>query len=64
MLTKVTPKKLTFGKGNEVTGWFKSTNGEKIRFSINNDGEITQTGQEKTPHPFVIGLYEMMFSND
>lgn len=64
LTTKVTPKKLTFGKGNEVTGWFKSTNGEKIQFTITNDGEVTQTGEEKNLHPFVLGLYEMMFSND
>ncbi len=50
LTTKFTPKKLTFGKGNEVTGWFKSTNGEKIQFTITNDGEITQRGIDHKAH--------------
>jgi hypothetical protein len=55
-------QKLTFGKGNEVTGWFKTTDGQKTEFTITNDGEIKQTGNEV--HPFLLGLYEMLFSNE
>jgi hypothetical protein len=58
-------KKLQFGNNNEVKGWFKLTNGERTDFQITNDGEIKQTGSNnKKIHPFVIGLYEMLFSND
>ena len=54
-------KRLRFGNGNEVSGWFKTTDGEKTNFKIYNDGEVEQTG-EKELHPFIIGLYEMLFS--
>lgn len=54
-------KRLRFGNGNEVSGWFKTTDGERTNFKIYNDGEVEQTG-EKELHPFIIGLYEMLFS--
>jgi hypothetical protein len=54
-------KKLQFGIGNEVSGWFKTTDGEKTSFKIYNDGEVEQSG-EKDLHPFILGLYEMLFS--
>ena len=57
-------KKLQFGIGNEVSGWFKTTDGEKTSFKINNDGEIEQTGEKKELHPFLVSLYEMLFSNE
>ncbi len=57
-------KKLTFGQGNEVSGWFKTTDGERTNFSIKNDGEIEQSGEKKELHPFLLGLYEMLFSNE
>jgi hypothetical protein len=60
----ITTKKLVFGSGNEVKGWFKTTNGEKTEFTITNDGEIIQKGEPKNLHPFLLGLYEMLFSND
>ena len=53
-------KKLQFGNGNEVKGWFKLTNGEKTDFKINNDGTIEHTGNEC--HPFIVNLYEMLFT--
>jgi hypothetical protein len=53
-------KKLQFGNGNEVSGWFKTTDGERTNFKINNDGEVEHTGTEI--HPFILGLYEMLFS--
>jgi hypothetical protein len=55
-------KKLQFGIGNEVSGWFKLTNGEKTTFKIYNDGEVEQSGDNKELHPFILGLYEMLFS--
>ena len=57
-------KKLNFGIGNEVSGWIKLTNGEKTTFKINNDGEVVQSGNKKEIHPFILGLYEMLFSQD
>ena len=62
----VTTKRLTFGNGNEVKGWFKLTNGERTNFEITNDGEIKQWGHEDETkvHPFLIGLYEMLFTNE
>jgi len=57
-------KKLTFGEGNEVKGWFKTINGEKTNFSITNDGEINHNSKDKEVHPFLLGLYEMLFSNE
>lgn len=57
-------KKLIFGTGNEVSGWFKLTNGERTNFKINNDGEIQQTGTQTEYHPFLLGLYEMLFSQE
>jgi hypothetical protein len=55
-------QKLSFGKGNEVTGWYKTIDGKKVEFRITNDGELRQT--DKDVHPFLMGLYEMLFSND
>jgi hypothetical protein len=55
-------QKLSFGKGNEVTGWYKTIDGKKVEFTITNDGELKQT--DKDVHPFLMGLYEMLFSND
>ena len=55
-------QKLFFGKGNEVTGWYKTIDGKKVEFRITNDGELRQT--DKDVHPFLMGLYEMLFSND
>jgi hypothetical protein len=55
-------KRLRFGNGNEVSGWFKTTDGERTNFKIYNDGEVEQTGNKKELHPFIIGLYEMLFS--
>lgn len=57
-------KKLTFGIDNEVKGWFKLTNGQKTKFQITNDGTITQSGDEKEYHPFLISLYEMLFTQE
>lgn len=61
---QIKTKRLTFGNGNEVKGWFKLTNGEKTNFTINNDGEIQQTGTLTEYHPFLLGLYEMLFSQE
>jgi hypothetical protein len=55
-------KKLQFGIGNEVSGWFKTTDGEKTSFKIYNDGEVEHSGNESELHPFILGLYEMLFS--
>jgi hypothetical protein len=57
-------KKLQFGIGNEVSGWFKTIDGERTNFKIYNDGEVEQSGNKKEIHPFIINLYEMLFSND
>jgi hypothetical protein len=56
-------KKLQFGNGNEVSGWFKTTDGERTNFKINNDGEVEHTGNREI-HPFLLGLYEMLFTNE
>ena len=61
---EIKTKKLQFGIGNEVKGWIKLTNGERTNFKINNDGEIIQSGNEKEVHPFIINLYEMLFSQE
>ena len=61
---EIKTKKLQFGNGNEVKGWFKLTNGERTNFNINNDGEIIQSGEKTEYHPFLIGLYEMLFSQE
>jgi hypothetical protein len=55
-------KKLQFGIGNEVSGWFKTTDGERTNFKIYNDGEVEHTGKEI--HPFILGLYEMLFTSE
>lgn len=55
-------KKLQFGIGNEVKGWFKLDNGEKTTFKIYNDGEVEHSGNQNEVHPFILGLYEMLFS--
>lgn len=61
---EIKTKKVIFGNGNEVKGWFKLTNGERTNFNINNDGEIIQSGEKTEYHPFLIGLYEMLFSQE
>ena len=58
---EIKSKRLQFGNGNEVSGWFKTTDGERTNFKIYNDGEVEQSG-EKDIHPFILGLYEMLFS--
>ncbi len=58
----VKTKKLQFGNGNEVSGWFKTTDGERTNFKIYNDGEVEHTGKEI--HPFLLGLYEMLFTSE
>lgn len=60
----ITKKKVQFGKGNEVTGWFKVTSGKKTEFKITNDGEVIQTGDNENIHPFLLGLCEMLFTNE
>ena len=59
---EVKTKRLQFGSGNEVWGWFKTTDGERTDFRIDNDGAVEHTGKEI--HPFILGLYEMLFNND
>jgi hypothetical protein len=56
-------KKLQFGNGNEVQGWFKTTDGERTDFKIYNDGEVEHTGKKEV-HPFILGLYEMLFLSE
>jgi hypothetical protein len=57
-------KKLQFGNGNEVKGWFKTTDGERTDFKIYNNGEVEQSGNKKEYHPFLLGLYEMLFNHE
>jgi antitoxin component of MazEF toxin-antitoxin module len=64
MTTTIKKKKLTFGNGNEVNGFLTLTNGEKTKFSISNEGELIVSGKQKEVHPYLIGLYEMLFSDD
>jgi hypothetical protein len=59
----VKTKKLQFGNGNEVSGWFKTIDGERTDFKIYNDGEVEHTGK-KGVHPFILGLYEMLFLSE
>jgi hypothetical protein len=61
---EIKSKRVIFGNGNEVKGWFKLTNGEKTNFKINNDGEIEYSGNETEYHPFLLGLYEMLFTSE
>jgi hypothetical protein len=63
-ILSIKTKKLTFGNDNEVKGWFKTTNGERTDFNITNDGEIIQSGDKQEYHPFLIGLYEMLFLSE
>lgn len=58
---EIKSKRLRFGNGNEVSGWFKTTDGERTDFKIYNDGEVKQSGESEI-HPFILGLYEMLFS--
>lgn len=62
----ITKKRLSFGD-NEVKGWIKTTDGKKTNFEIA-DGEIKQwcntTKTAELPHPFLIGLLEMLYTAD
>ena len=55
-------KKLQFGIGNEVSGWFKTIDGAKTKFKIRNDGEVEQSGNPNEVHPFILGLCELLFT--
>ena len=65
MTTQITTEKMKFIGNNEVKGWFKLTDGTKTNFLIN-EGEIKQWGNSNNNevHPVVIGLLEMLFSNE
>jgi len=45
--TQIKQKKVTFGKTNEVKGWFKLTDGTKTHFTISRDGEWEQWGNSR-----------------
>ena len=66
--TQIKQKKVTFGKSNEVKGWFKLTDGTKTHFTISRDGEWEQWGNTRDnlclTVPFMIQLVEFMISND
>jgi hypothetical protein len=58
-------KKVTFGNDNEVKGWFKLTDGTKTNFEIN-EGELKQWGTATSTdtNPFLLGLLEMLYSEE
>lgn len=66
MITQITTQKMKFIGDNEVKGWFKLTDGSKTNFHIQGNGEVKQWGDlnNKDIHPVVIGLMEMLFSNE
>lgn len=45
--TQIKTKKVNFGSHNEVTGWFKLTDGTKTHFHINKYGEWEQWGNTR-----------------
>lgn len=63
--TNIIRKKVTFGNDNEVKGWFTLTDGTKTNFQIN-QGELKQWGTATSTdtNPFLLGLLEMLYSED
>jgi hypothetical protein len=45
--TQIKSKKVTFGKSNEVKGWFKLSDGTKTNFTISKHGEWEQWGNTR-----------------
>lgn len=66
MTTQITTQKFNFIGNNEVKGWFKLTDGTKTNFHIQENGEVKQwgTSNNNEVHPIVIGLLEMLFSQE
>ncbi len=66
MSTQITTQKMNFVGNNEVKGWFKLTDGTKTNFHIQENGEVQQWGTSNTDevHPVVLGLLEMLFSQE
>jgi polyribonucleotide nucleotidyltransferase len=66
MTTQITTQKMNFIGNNEVKGWFKLTDGTKTNFHIQENGEVQQWGNSNNDevHPIVIGLLEMLFSQE
>lgn len=66
MTTQITTQKMNFIGNNEVKGWFKLTDGTKTNFHIQENGEVKQWGNSNNNevHPIVIGLLEMLFSQE
>ena len=66
--TQIKQKKVTFGKTNEVKGWFKLTDGTKTHFTISRDGEWEQWGNSRDnlclTVPFMLQISEFLISND
>jgi hypothetical protein len=64
--SSILKKSLRFGD-NEVKGWIKTIDGKKTNFEIA-DGEIRQwcntTQVAEHPHPFLVGLLEMLYTAD
>lgn len=44
---QIKTKKVTFGKSNEVKGWFKLSDGSKTNFCISPNGEWEQWGNTR-----------------
>lgn len=63
--TNIIRKKVTFGNDNEIKGWIKTTDGTKTNFEING-GEIKQWGTATSTetNPFLLGLLEMLYSEE
>jgi hypothetical protein len=63
--TNIIRKKVTFGNDNEIKGWIKLTDGTKTNFLIN-EGEIKQWGTATSTdtNPFLLGLLEMLYSEE